>query len=746
MNEAQQSGGSSDAVIQTLKWVRKQGFRPVPLRKQSKAAVGQQYVDLNYSPPPDDYWQTRDLGVGVVTGPSHSGPIDIDLDCTEAVFFAERFLPATPAIFGRKSKPRSHYLYRTDLEALTKHAFNDPLIRGAGTTICEIRADGGHQTVFPGSIHETTGELISWADTPFPDVARVEFDKLGFAVKKVAIATLIVRHMWLDGQRNEIIKHLAGMFYYLDWSIDEVITLVQAIMDFTGDDDKTRIRTVHATYKKGELGGKITGSNSLREFLGEPKLVDRILEWSGNEASTMMQEFNEKFAVVNIEGKFRIAETTPVHKSEQPVFFAKDDFLNYTAPITIANPETGKNVPFAQIWMKSPRRRAYKTVDFVPGVEDVPGILNLWTGWGVEPNDKSCQAWLDLLYYTICGSDDDLYAWMVNWFAHIVLEPLEKSLTSPVVVGKQGAGKSLLFQYYGKVLGAGYLPVSNPEHIHGKFNRHLASTLLLHSEEALFAGDKRQAEIIKELITGETRVFEQKGIDAKNVKNHMRIAFTSNDNWAVRAEDGDRRYTIIDMESRKVTPERLDAVLKELNNGGPGALLNYFQKEFKYDRSVIRTNIKNEALLTLKQINFEPIAAWWYETLCSGQVLPDYLYWATKPERTEWPQVVSSPALFLSMTSKMKDLGQRYIPNETMFSLRLNRMVGLKLERKQTYFTNPMSDQAPSEIRKLPAKQYAVMNMPNLIECRRAFETYVGQAIDWPTEAAEDDRPAHEKY
>ncbi len=738
------SGGSSDAVIQTLKWVRKQGFKPVALRKQSKAAIGQAYVDLKYVPPGDDYWQQRDIGIGVVTGPSHSGPTDVDLDCPEAVFFAARFLPPTPAVFGRASKPSSHYLYRPDVgdnEGLHKQAFNDPLIRGAGTTICEIRADGGHQTVFPGSLHEATGEEIKWADAPFPDVPRVDLPSLDYAVKRVAIATLVVRHMWMDGQRNEIVKHLAGMFYYLEWPIEDTNSLIQAVMDYSGDEDKTRLRTVSSTYAKGEKGGKITGSNTLREFLGEPKIVDRILEWAGNETSTMLQEYNERFACVSIEGKFRIAETIPNEPSGQPIFYSKDDFLNYMATDYLDT--TSK----AKLWLGSPRRRSYRTLDFLPGVEDPAGILNLWTGWAVEPlPDKSCQAWLDLLYYTICGSDDAYYNWMINWFANIVREPQNKLLTSPVITGKQGAGKSLLFIYFGKILGAGYLPVSNPEHIHGKFNKHLASTLLLHSEEALFAGDRRQAEIIKDLITGNTRVFEQKGIDAKNVKNFIRIAFTSNDSWAVRAEDGDRRYTIIDMDKRKVTKERADEILAEMNNGGPGALLHYLLHDLDYKPELPRTNLKNEALLTLKQINFDPIAAWWFDVLKSGQVLPDYMFWAQKPERIEWPQVVSSQALHLSMTAKMKDLGQRYIPETTMFSLKLNKMLGVKLERKQTYFSNPGSDQAPPEVRRMPSKQYAIFNMPTLVECRRAFVEFVGQEIEWPEDAAEDDRPMHERF
>ena len=734
---------SSDLVIQTLKWARKQGFKPVPLRKQSKAALNPQYVDLKYKPPGDDFWQAQDLGVGVVTGPSHEGPVDIDLDCDEAIFFAKRFLPQTGAVFGRKSKPASHYLYRVE-GALSKKAFNDPMAK-AGTTIIEIRADGGHQTVFPGSVHETTGELIEWADIAFPEVPRVEEAVLDFAVKKVAIATLITRHIWADGQRNEVCKHLTGMFYYLDWTEAEVTTLIEAIMEYTDDNDRTRLRTVAQTYKKGEAGGKITGSNSLRTFLGDARLVDRILEWAGNAAAALLQDYNERYAVVSVEGKFRIAETLTFEPGQPPMFYTKDDFLNIMAPDTI--PGDKGPIPKAKIWLASPRRRTYKTVDFLPGVEDASPILNLWTGWGLKPSaNASCQAWLDLLFYTICGGDEPTYNWMLHWFANIVKEPLSKALTAPVIIGKQGAGKSLLFSYFGKILGGSYVTVTNEEHIYGRFNQHLGHALLLHAEEALYGGERKHKNIIKSLITDNTRIFERKGIDAKTVKNYMRIALTSNEAWAAPAEDGDRRYTVLDLGDRKIKPAAIREILDEMNNGGPAALFHFLLNDLKYDREIPRTNIKNEALLTLKQINFDPISAWWYETLKSGQMLPDYLAWAEYPEREEWPRIVSSAALHMAMATKVKDTGQRYIPDPTSFSIKLNKMVGDKLERQQKYFMNPMSDQAPADVRRLANKQYAIINMPRIERCRASFEDYVGQPMEWPEDAKDEDKPAHMKY
>lgn len=734
---------SSDAVIQTLKWIRRQGFKPVPLRKASKAALDEKYTDPNYLPKGDDFWMGRDLGVGCLTGPKQGGPIDIDLDCQEAVFFARRFLPPSAALFGRETKRSSHYLYRVELDEMPKKAYVDPVSR---STIIELRGDGGHQTVFPGSIHEGTGELIEWEDKTFPDVPRVNSEALEKAVKKVAIATMVVRHMWSEGQRNEICKHLAGMFYYMGWDQEEVKDVIVAIMDYTEDTDRTRVRTVISTYKKGEKGGKITGSTALKKFMGDDRVVDRIMEWSGTEASLILQEYNERFAVVTVKGKFRVAETICIDQGEQPILFAKNDFLDFTAPETV--PGDKGPVPKARIWLANPKRRTYRSLGFLPGVEDASPVLNLWTGWAVQPNpNASCRAWLDLMYYIICGSDDETFQWMLHWFANIVREPLEKQITAPVITGVQGAGKSLAVSYFGKILGNNFTPVTNPEHIFGKFNAHLATTLLLHSEEALYAGDKKHSDIIKSLITDKTFMHERKGVDAESIKNYLRLILTSNNEWAAAVEPGDRRYTILDLGGRKVKPELAVAVGEELNDGGSAALFHYLLT-MDYDPKLARVNLKNEALATMKKIGLDPVAAWWYECLMAGQLLPDYLVWASRPTKdsAEWPQVVSSQALFASMCIAVRDKKFRYSPDQTSFSLKLNKMTNTLLERKQKYYVNPMGDDFPREIKLLQAKQYTIMNMPSLAECRKAFEYHIGQPLTWPQELDNDDKPPYAQF
>ncbi|KKN34833.1 hypothetical protein LCGC14_0789740 [marine sediment metagenome] len=730
---------SSDAVFQTLAWVRKHGFKPVPIRPASKAAHIGGYTALDYEPPHDETWHRQEFGVGVVVGPAHSGPIDIDVDAKEALYFAARFLPKTPAIFGRKTKRRSHYIYRVDADAMTKVALVDPLLEGKddGKTIIEIRADGGHQTVFPGSIHEGTGELIEWENNPLPDVPVIPAATLELAVRKVAAAVIITRHAWMEGQRNEAVKHLTGMLFYYEWEMSDALDFIDAICSFNEDKDRTRLITARSTFKKAEKTGKVTGGPSMSSLLGDDKLVAKLNEWFGSPWQSVIEDYNARFAVVNLSGKFRVAEMTMGDMNvKRYVFMTKGDFGDLNAVDTVPG-EKGP-VPKFRIWLAAPQRRQYSGICFSPGSDDCGTQLNLWTGWGVEAKKGKCKAWIELGRDVICGGDEELWTWLMWWLANIVQDPQKKPFTAPVIVGGQGVGKSLLFEYFGKLLGAGYTMVSDAEQVHGKFNNHLTHTLLLHSEEALFGGDRKHRSIIKSLITDHSRMVEPKGIDAHPVANHLRLILTSNEHWAAAVEHDDRRFTIIDMEKRMIEPKLLKAVLTELDGTGPAALLYQLQR-VKYNHDVIRTNIKNAAHLEMKQENLEPIAEWWQETLQRGQLLDDNMRWA-QGDKSAWPVRAGSSSLWHCMVEALKRRNARFIPTAATFANELNRLVGVRLHRKQLWFTNTNYDGDD-----VSERQSTITDMPSLADCRTSFEAYLG-GVSFEWVEVNPDQPEHQKF
>ena len=88
------------------------GWMPVPVPFRTKRPVLLEWQ--NFTVCDDDlpaHFSNQKLNVGVLLGTASNGLVDIDLDCAQAIHLADRFLPATEGVFGRKSKPRSHRLY-----------------------------------------------------------------------------------------------------------------------------------------------------------------------------------------------------------------------------------------------------------------------------------------------------------------------------------------------------------------------------------------------------------------------------------------------------------------------------------------------------------------------------------------------------------------------------------------------------------------------------------------------------------
>lgn len=122
----------------------------IPLSGKKPLTEGWQNTKESH---PDALDPETDDNIGVVLGDASKGMVDVDIDRPSALPLARFFLPKTEMIFGRESKPRSHWIYRCG-EAGSCRKWQDE--KGV---IVELRANGG-QTMFPSSIHPDTGERV----------------------------------------------------------------------------------------------------------------------------------------------------------------------------------------------------------------------------------------------------------------------------------------------------------------------------------------------------------------------------------------------------------------------------------------------------------------------------------------------------------------------------------------------------------------------------------------------------------
>jgi hypothetical protein len=317
-----------------------------------------------------------------------------------------------------------------------------------------------------------------------------------------------------------------------------------------------------------------------------------------------LANMNLIYATVSVGGKFRVMTSLP--HTQYPLqrvaeFSTKEDFLNQvvTPKISIQKKDrkgvdTIVSIGRGKWWIENPEHRKFDGIDFLPGgLEEIITTdlrvanriirkINMWAGFSVKPAKGDCTLYLNHLRENVCGNNAELYSYTINWMAHGVQRPERPGRTSLTMRGEPGAGKGVMAKEYGKIFGRHFLHVSQREHLTGNFNAHSAEALITFADEALFFGNARDADIIKALVSEETKLLERKGIDAIQIPNYARLIFATNHDRVLRIELHDRRYCAYhvqlpsDMRGSAGADKRIayfSSIVKQMESGGRAALL-----------------------------------------------------------------------------------------------------------------------------------------------------------------------------
>src|SRR5262249_49921930 len=211
-----------------------------------------------------------------------------------------------------------------------------------------------------------------------------------------------------------------------------------------------------------------------------------------------------------------------------------------------------------------------------PGTIAHAGHYNLWQGFTVEPRKGDCSKFLTHLKDNAARGDENTYRWIVGWWAQIFQQPSVKMETSLVMRGPFGTGKTKIGKVMGSLIGVHYLSVAAPRYITGKFNSHMASLLVLHADEAFWAGDKASVGTLRDLVSGDYHMLEYKNIDPINIRNYIRLYVSGNPDWMVPAGFKERRWAVFDIGEGHIQDKPYFAAIDhEMDNGGREALLHY---------------------------------------------------------------------------------------------------------------------------------------------------------------------------
>jgi hypothetical protein len=356
------------------------------------------------------------------------------------------------------------------------------------------------------------------------------------------------------------------------------------------------------------------------------------------------------------------------------------------------------------------------------------GDYNLWKGFGVSRS--SSGSWDKLKTHikdNICRGNEEHYEYMINWMARGLQELDSAGEVAIVLKGEEGTGKGTLCHAYGKLFGQHYKHVSHAKHVTGNFNSILRDALLVFADEAFWAGDKQGESVLKTLITEERLTIEQKGKEASQERNRIKLIIASNYDWVVPAGTKSRRFCVFDVKSDQMqNRDYFKAINEELELGGYSKmldeLLNIDLRNFDVSKAP-----KTDALIEQRIHSLQTSDSWWMGRLQIGTLSDGSL---------EWSGTIMCNDLYNDYVRHCQEVGMNRKLNKHQLTYRLKKLLDEK-------GPNSRSVRYRDEFNELAIGRE--FEFPNLQVCRIAFEKHIGQMINWDESCTLDPKDIKDK-
>ncbi|MDA8586729.1 DUF5906 domain-containing protein [Rhodobacteraceae bacterium] len=533
----------------------------------------------------------------------------------------------------------------------------------------------GRQVVSAGSIHPDTGRTYLWkANTP-------KLDGLGADAAPDALIDLIRRPVGsvASGGGEYDQEELATMLEHLDPEAfsahDDWLTIMQACHHATAGDgrqefidwctqdpayadhggliglrwdslhadaDGVRVtfRTLHKFLRDAGEGEAIPRPPAADDFddLEPDDVPDDIKASSNTAANGPLACLNDKYAAVNLEGKFRVAyqstDIDPEDNRERTkwCFSSKASFEDLHMNRRLRTPD-GKSKPLGKAWLEWGGREQADGVVFDPSSTEkiVKGRLNLWTGFSCKPVEGDWSSILWLIGEALCAGDKSASEYVLDWVAWKIQNPDLLPGVALAFKGAKGTGKTTLGDLIASLFGSHGLVLSQRDQLTGKFNAYLGTACFVLCDEVDFrhaAG--REDSQLKKLVTDRASMIERKGIDATASTNRLGVMLATNADVVVPASADERRYAVFEVLDTWATGDRApnraeainrhDAVHAQIKNGGREAFL-YAMLNRQVENHP-RVSIPATAALAGQKVESLQLIQRWWLSVCEEGELP----------------------------------------------------------------------------------------------------------------------------
>tara|TARA_R100000951_G_scaffold97173_1_gene86763 strand:- start:53 stop:2692 length:2640 start_codon:yes stop_codon:yes gene_type:complete len=365
---------------------------------------------------------------------------------------------------------------------------------------------------------------------------------------------------------------------------------------------------------------------------------------------SMLKELNNRLIFIRSSGEYIILDKKIITKYQRdditideqfniPSWYCKnatktkDHFLNekfsYTFDVNNGNEDGDKKTikidPF-KMWCEWKGKRNVFEIGFDPRNRENNEIFNLWNGYniGKEDTEKYDEAeakpLLDHIKNIWCKGSEESYEYIMNYFAHILQKPYEKTGVVLALKSEQGGGKGIVLKKLGNIIGdTHYAQNSNANFLFGDFNGQLEGKILINLDEAFWGGDKKMEGVIKNKVTETKQTINKKNKENYVIDCHANYIITTNNDWFAGTTEDDRRHYCLELDNAKAgrTTKESEEYFSEIENVSCESFAKIL---YNRDISNFKARMFKKTKLLQDQVerNWNSPKVWWNSIMKKG--------------------------------------------------------------------------------------------------------------------------------
>lgn len=287
-------------------------------------------------------------------------------------------------------------------------------------------------------------------------------------------------------------------------------------------------------------------------------------------------------------------------------------------------------------WQKSLDRNWVKKMKYDPSLKGgVHGneLLNTFTGFpfhgkynpGIFLADHDLARRIinfvvNHLREVLCRGNKKIYKFVKTWMRVVRQHPEFRPEVILVFIGEEESGKSSFFKHYAKLFGKNAVYLAEPKSLTTKFaGDQLDDKVLVCCDEADF-NNKEYGYRLKNLVTAESRHYEKKRINAKQVKNYLNGIFTTNSKKClpISSTGRNRRYFPVTVSDKYVGNKAYFQEMETLLGNDFGMQVFDFWLRAKRVPAERLHPPLTEELNNMKVGQLSNLQNWWLEKLDAG--------------------------------------------------------------------------------------------------------------------------------